>query len=195
MTRKEIHTHRLATYTTALALMPVDLDMLYTAKWFTIEWWSRLGLRIFGKANWLNCAHHLVPCGKFSGNYKKQLQHLNKWHRHLCTIWKLCPTLPTEMVAIRRSRGQHGTHQPLYEVMAVVHLMYSLQPENTDILQNNIKGYPSVTTLMVSYSAVANQLAQQRLYHHIQAVKHTTCLRTTHKHAKCQNTPTCYSWQ
>ena len=81
----------------------------------------------------------------------------------------VCPALPTEMVAIRRSRGQHGTHQPLYEVMAVVHLMYSLQPENTDILQNNIKGYPSVTTLMVSYSAVVNQLAQQRLYHHIQA--------------------------
>ena len=46
--------------------------------------------------------------------------------------------------------------------------MYSLQPENTDILQNNIKGYPSVTTLVVSYSAVVNQLAQQRLYHHIQ---------------------------
>ena len=36
-TRKEIHTHRFATYTTALALMPVDLDMLYTAKGFTIE--------------------------------------------------------------------------------------------------------------------------------------------------------------
>ena len=47
--------------------------------------------------------------------------------------------------------------------------MYSLQPENIDILQNNIKGYPSVTTLTVSYNAVVNQLAQQRLYHHIQA--------------------------
>ena len=29
--------------------------------------------------------------------------------------------------------------------------------------------YPSVTTLMVNYSAVVNQLAQQRLCHHIQA--------------------------
>ena len=111
---------------------------------------------------------YLVHYSRFSVNYKKQLQHLNKCHRHLCTIWELCLALATEMIAMCRSRGQHGTHQPLYEVMAIVHWIYSLQPENTDILQNNIKGYPSVTTLMVSYSAVVNQFAQQRLCHHKQ---------------------------
>ena len=55
------------------------------------------------------------------------------------TIWELCPTLPTEKVATCRSRGQHDTPQPLYVVMAIVHWIYSLQRENTDILQITLR--------------------------------------------------------
>ena len=166
-----------------LLITPTHFHMIRHSKSSWLEFNFKLGNRasatpldlrkvfykIFWKANrqTLCSSITIVLCGKFSGNYKKQLQHLNKWHRHLCTIWELCPALPTEMVAICRSRGQHGTHQPLYEVMAVVHWIYthcSLR------IHTFFKGYPSVSTLMVSYSAVFNQLAQQRLCHHIKDI-------------------------
>ena len=88
----------------------IPLQSRHKVKCYT-SWSAKVLYVILEKPICKNCApQHLAPYGRFSGNYKKQLQHLNKCHRHLCTIWELCPALPTEIVAICRSRGQYGTH-------------------------------------------------------------------------------------